>query len=300
MEKLKWFGGVALAYFCLLIIALLINNPDHNWIYWVATALIIIVLMIFLIEYVNTSNSITGWVLFGTVMLILTVVFVTYLAKFPTSTLPVEMFSTGVGKSVLIFALFASGAIMALRIAFTANTDPMLIAISVPIFVALFSLAAMVFVIPFMLIGMMSKLFPDNMRVQAMWDLLFIPITKLQQNTVKEKSIPGKVQAGSRMHEREQVSFANDWDSMPDTPKVKPGRKSLPHKVEKGPSLFSKLKDKFFGSREENEDEEDFVITKPKKQEIPPLFKRKADGRAASVAKARESFKNTMDDIELI
>lgn len=298
MEKLKWFGGVALAYFCLLIIALLINNPDHNWIYWVATALIIIVLMIFLIEYVNTSNSITGWVLFGTVMLILTVVFVTYLAKFPTSTLPVEMFSTGVGKSVLIFALFASGAIMALRIAFTANTDPLLTAISIPIFVSLFAVALMIFVVPFMLIGMMSKLFPDNMRVQAMWDLLFIPITKLQQNTVKEKSIPGKLQQGSRMHEREQVSFADDWDSLPSKPQVKPGRKALP-KVEKGPSLFSKLKDKFFGDREEK-DEDDFVVAKPKKQEIPPLFERKADGRATSVSKAKETFRNTMDDIELI
>ena len=102
MERIKWFGGVALAYFSLIIIALLVNNPEHAWVYWVATALVIVVLMIFLIEYVNAVNGITGWVLFGTVILILTIVFVTYLAKFPTSTVPVVLFSTGVGKSVLI------------------------------------------------------------------------------------------------------------------------------------------------------------------------------------------------------
>jgi hypothetical protein len=293
MERIKWFGGVALAYFCLLIIALLINNPDHNWIYWVATALVIIVLMIFLIEYVNTSKSVTGWVLFGTVMLILTVVFVTYLAKFPTSTLPVEMFSTGVGKSVLIFALFASGAIIALRIAFTANTDPLLTAISIPIFVSLFAVALMIFVVPFMLIGMMSKLFPDNMRVQAMWDLLFIPITKLQATNGKEKSIPGKAYSGNKVHEREQVDFSRDWDHLPSNPEVKPGRKALP-KVSKEPSFFSKLKDKFF---KKNEEEEDYVPVKPKKQEVPPIFEKKT---VRSPSGVKESYSNSIDDIDLI
>ena len=45
MERIKWFGGVALAYFSLIIIALLVNNPEHAWVYWVATALVIVVLM---------------------------------------------------------------------------------------------------------------------------------------------------------------------------------------------------------------------------------------------------------------
>lgn len=265
MERIKWFGGVALAYFCLLIIALLVNNPNHNWIYWVATALVVVILMVFLIDHINQSNSITGWVLFGTVCVILTVIFVTYLSKYPTDTVPVVLFSTGVGKSVLIFSLFAAAAVLSLRVAFTAKTDPILFMLATPVFVSLFAISLMIFIIPFFALGGLSKLFPDNARVQALWDLLFLPIHKLQGETgSKERVIPNR-SATLDSRKPAGTSYANEWDNFEE----KASPKKAIEKKQKEPGLFDKIKSTF--SREPVEH-----TVRQEKQKIPPLFEKKS------------------------
>ena len=269
MERIKWFGGVALAYFALIVIALLVNNPEHNWIYWIATALVIVVLMVFLIEYVNTVNSVTGWILFGTVLLILTIVFVTYLSKFPTNTSAVVLFSTGVGKSVLIFSLFAAAAVLAIRVAFTVKTEPIMFILATPIYISLIALSLCIFVAPFFVIGGLSKLFPDNTRVQALWDLLFMPIYKMQNETgVKEKIVGnGRTMGSSTLVP--PVTMKTDWDKFDKEEKPKARPKSIPP-VKAGPSMWDKVKDKF---KKKVEDEDDFA--EPVKQKVPPIFEKK-------------------------
>ena len=298
MERIKWFGGVALAYFSLIIIALLVNNPEHAWVYWVATALVIVVLMIFLIEYVNAVNGITGWVLFGTVILILTIVFVTYLAKFPTSTIPVVLFSTGVGKSVLIFSLFAAASVLAIRIAFTAQTEPIMAIMITPVYVSLIAVSLCIFILPFFVIGGLSKLFPDNDKVKALWDLLFIPIYRLQ-NGNKEKVITS---AGTTT-KREiptLASTAGAWDTYTDEKKTKAKPKSIPSKPkDESPGLWDKIKSKIsnFTSRSSVDEEElEPVSAKPK---VPPLFQKntvKHSSEPLRTPSRKEYFTDDPDD----
>ncbi len=281
MERIKWFGGVALAYFCLLIIALLVNNPNHNWIYWVATALVVVILMVFLIDHINQSNSITGWVLFGTVCVILTVIFVTYLSKYPTDTVPVVLFSTGVGKSVLIFSLFAAAAVLSLRVAFTAKTDPILFMLATPVFVSLFAISLMIFIIPFFALGGLSKLFPDNARVQALWDLLFLPIHKLQGETgSKERVLPNR---STTLDSRKPVgtSYANEWDNFEE----KASPKKAIEKKQKDPGLFDKIKSTF------NREPVEYTV-RQEKQKIPPLFEKKV------VRERRTTYRDTVADLD--
>lgn len=301
MERIKWFGGVALAYFSLIIIALLVNNPEHAWVYWVATALVIVVLMIFLIEYVNAVNGITGWVLFGTVILILTIVFVTYLAKFPTSTVPVVLFSTGVGKSVLIFSLFSAAAVLAIRIAFTAQTEPIMAIMITPVYVSLIAVSLCIFILPFFVIGGLSKLFPDNDKVKALWDLLFIPIYRLQSGN-KEKVITSPMGQSSVKREAPTLaSTAGAWDSYQDEKKTKPKPKFIANKPkDDSPGLWDKVKSKIasFTSRGGVDDEDDLEPA-PVRPKVPPLIQKntgKPSSEPLRTASRKEYFNDDPSD----
>ena len=149
---------------------------------------------------------------------------------------------------------------LAIRIAFTAQTEPIMAIMITPVYVSLIAVSLCIFILPFFVIGGLSKLFPDNDKVKALWDLLFIPIYRLQSGN-KEKVITSPMGQSSVKREAPTLaSTAGAWDSYQDEKKTKPKPKFITNKPkDDSPGLWDKVKSKIasFTSRGGVDDEDD-------------------------------------------